>query len=91
MSGSSKETVAFSSVKEEAIPFTGISTTAKYQRFPDTPTLRRTYVVRYARTLAFQIFYYRKVGKVKRSLPSKLFEIAVSLTFIPKRNNFAKI
>jgi len=44
------------SVKGAAIRFTEISKMARRQPFPDTPISRRTYAVRYAKTLVFQIF-----------------------------------
>jgi hypothetical protein len=50
-----KKTVVPLSVKGAAILFTGISAAAKYQLFLVTPTLRKTFVVRYAKILEFPI------------------------------------
>jgi predicted RNase H-like HicB family nuclease len=55
-SNTSKRTAAPLSVKGAAIHFTEISKMARRQPFPDTPISRRTYAVRYAKTLVFQIF-----------------------------------
>jgi hypothetical protein len=55
LSGILKKTVVPSSVKEAGIPSKGIATTAKHKQFPDTPTLRKTFVVKYAKTSASPI------------------------------------
>lgn len=47
--------VAPSSVKEAAILSTEISATEKCQQFHDTPTLKRIFVVRFAKISVFPI------------------------------------